>query len=266
MAETWQVKSQDKVHGPFTFAQLQKLVASGRLQRETPIRYGENSLWIAAESVSGLFAGKSKPTTDNSERSSAAVEEATIRSSTTDRWDAVPLPESAPDSGPTVEPVDLQVSWELDRRPRSQTRFLSTEPSSWLDIFEWRFERYLTPWIIRVTWLLILFSTGAWVLLSLAEAGYAVAVNRTVWEDLAGTQALKLQRDAPPKVDRQVIEFKPEQLGQKRIRAIGWALGSILGSAFALLYLRVLCEFLIVLFNIASRLQRMEQSMDRERP
>lgn len=55
MAKQWQIKHNDKVHGPVSDSQLRKLVSSGRINRKTPIRANENSIWMVAERVPGLF-------------------------------------------------------------------------------------------------------------------------------------------------------------------------------------------------------------------
>ena len=56
MAKQWEVKQNDKVLGPFTDSQLTKLVATGRVNRRTPIRADVNSIWIVAERIPGLFS------------------------------------------------------------------------------------------------------------------------------------------------------------------------------------------------------------------
>ena len=42
----------------------------------------------------------------------------------------------------------------------------STSP---LDIFDWRFKKYLTPWILRVSWLIVLLVAALWVLLAIVQ-------------------------------------------------------------------------------------------------
>lgn len=55
MTKQWQIKHNGKVHGPVSDSQLRKLVSSGRINRKTPIRANENSIWMVAERVPGLF-------------------------------------------------------------------------------------------------------------------------------------------------------------------------------------------------------------------
>lgn len=55
MANQWQIKQADKVLGPFSDSQLRQLVASGRVNRKTPIRGEENSIWMVAGRIPGLF-------------------------------------------------------------------------------------------------------------------------------------------------------------------------------------------------------------------
>lgn len=55
MANVWQFKSGDKVHGPFTDSQLDQLIRSGRVDPDTPVRPSDNSIWRKAGETDGLF-------------------------------------------------------------------------------------------------------------------------------------------------------------------------------------------------------------------
>lgn len=60
MAKQWQIKHNGKAKGPFSDSQLRKLVASGRIDRKTPVRASENAIWLVAERVPGLFPDESE--------------------------------------------------------------------------------------------------------------------------------------------------------------------------------------------------------------
>ena len=47
------------------------------------------------------------------------------------------------------------------------TKKLGKTPTSWLAIFDWRFEYYLTPWIIRFLWVAFLLLTAGLILLNI---------------------------------------------------------------------------------------------------
>ena len=64
MADEWQIKHRGKIIGPVTSSQLKKLVEAGKIKRKTAIRAAENSVWIVAECVQGLF--KDAPDADDS--------------------------------------------------------------------------------------------------------------------------------------------------------------------------------------------------------
>jgi Zn-dependent protease with chaperone function len=66
MARKWQVKQNDKILGPFSVSQMRKLVAKGHVNKKTPIRSAENSIWFMAGRFPELF-------TDESVTSSGAV-------------------------------------------------------------------------------------------------------------------------------------------------------------------------------------------------
>ncbi|HUQ69871.1 MAG TPA: GYF domain-containing protein, partial [Planctomycetaceae bacterium] len=60
MANEWQVKFSDTVHGPFSDSQLDQLIRSGRVDADTPVRPSENNVWRKASETTGLF-GNAKP-------------------------------------------------------------------------------------------------------------------------------------------------------------------------------------------------------------
>lgn len=55
MAKQWQIKHGNKTYGPFSDSQLRQLALSGRINAKTPVRADENSIWILADRIPGLF-------------------------------------------------------------------------------------------------------------------------------------------------------------------------------------------------------------------
>lgn len=264
MDDTWQIKSKNKIHGPFSFSQLLKLVASGRLKRETPIRSGENSIWVAAESVPGLFDAENQ--SDPADRQPPTLP----RDSLSAEWESIPLQQLLPGtSQPSGNAEEPQIPVEATSfRISHRTRFLSSEPKSLKDVFDWRFERYLTPWIVRFTWISILFIAGLAAIYGVTDAAYTLAFDASIVDHLSvlleGDEP-QFRRNAGQRERQFGVEFKPENLGKRRIAAIGELLARLTAIAFTLLYLRVLCEFVIVVFNIASSLRRLEELSEPDR-
>lgn len=60
---------------------------------------------------------------------------------------------------PRPTPRRSTFSAAVDRRFKPAT--------SLLDIFDWKFEKYLTPWIVRATWILCVGICALWIILGL---------------------------------------------------------------------------------------------------
>ncbi|WLD15230.1 GYF domain-containing protein [Planctellipticum variicoloris] len=71
MANEWQVKIGNRIHGPFTDEQLHQLVRSGRVDVDTPIRPAANKVWKRAGETEGLFGAVDPSAAEHA----AAVEE-----------------------------------------------------------------------------------------------------------------------------------------------------------------------------------------------
>jgi len=124
------------------------------------------------------------------------------------------------------------------------------ESNSPLDLFDWKFEKYLTPWIVRFTWLAVLALTSLWLTLVLIS-----------------TVASFMPVEAPrrPSMD---FEFRSPQ---DVIPGNAWLWSAIfrivgVGTAVAftilwLLWVRVLLESAIVIFNIAKTLASIDEKV-----
>lgn len=198
---------------------------------------------------------------------------------------------------------------EMPRRTSFPSAFPKGPPSNFIDFFDFRFKRYLTPWIVRHVWL------WGFCLLAL---GVAVQVARDVYKSLPTREVVRLHvpyeaqlrknlldrllrkttpdtttdpktefspvRSLPEpevstrkpkqqknweeeygkmsprqlKAERQSLEEKFPETGE---RWTSWstfylatAAAAILGTILTLVVLRVCCEVLIVVFNIATTL------------
>lgn len=55
MATPWFIRGNGKVYGPLDSAQLQQLVAQGKIDQTTEVAQNQNGPWVAASKVKGLF-------------------------------------------------------------------------------------------------------------------------------------------------------------------------------------------------------------------
>lgn len=67
MANQWQIRQGQAIHGPFTDTQLRQLFQAGRINAETSVRNGENAVWQKAGAVSELSNGS--PSSDGASES-----------------------------------------------------------------------------------------------------------------------------------------------------------------------------------------------------
>ena len=254
MSERWQVKSRENVLGPYTMEQLRKLADAGRLKRNTPVRADGHTMWLLAETVAGLFEAGDLASVSGENRlhpdESAFLLSESASSSRHDD----------PVRQPIVPPV-VQVA-----RPKRTPRLLAEEPRSWWDLFDWRFERYLTPWIIRGTWMLILWLAFCGLTWQAVDSGYAIVFNSTISADWRAREAKRPPVVRPPgnQNHQPGLALEPERLGETRLNAIGWMIATAVGTLLTLLYTRVFFEFLIVQFNIAGSLQRFMPPEERD--
>lgn len=129
------------------------------------------------------------------------------------------------------------------------SQFVSS--TSLLDIFDWRFKKYLTPWILRATWLIVLLVAALWVLYQsfsfmgawLPEMGWDTGVAN----DFAGRPQREVSREP-------VLPFWFQLRAMKSLLAVT----KIAATAIVMLWIRVAFEVAIVLFNIATALTAIE--------
>ncbi|MGH7135993.1 MAG: DUF4282 domain-containing protein [Pirellulales bacterium] len=116
-------------------------------------------------------------------------------------------------------------------------------------LFDLRFERYLTPWIIRSSWILILALAAFSLLGAGLHAFGSAAPAKPSFPSVSPTDPIfdpsSMPAEPPFGVD----------LALRLTRAAVWCLATVL----AVLYLRVICEVFIVVFNIATSLKTIER-------
>ena len=73
MAADWYIKTSTKEVGPLTSQQLLQIARAGRLTPSSYVRQGENTNWVLAEKVKGLFGGPSTSTNPHANAPQHAV-------------------------------------------------------------------------------------------------------------------------------------------------------------------------------------------------
>ncbi len=133
-------------------------------------------------------------------------------------------------------------------------RLTKSERFSLWHFLDWKFEHYLTPWIIRTYWLL-----------SLVAAALSLAI-------LAITLIVSLLPESPRQertVEHKLINpFQPDSqqtASEAATKFLYFALKTI-GVVASLLFVRVFCETLIVIFNIAGSARAIENALASKSP
>ena len=166
-----------------------------------------------------------------------------------------PPPPPAPPGDVELAADDLSVLAKIGDNARS--RFSQTiqrrfQPAtSWLDLFDWRFEKYLTPWIVRLTWIFCL-----------AVAIFLIGVI-IVWPFLSNVDLKPNNASSNAQHDNLELRFDDPVWLQDRI---GYAFVRVMvfsNVVFALLWIRVILEMVIVLFNIATTLTTIDDRIEK---
>ena len=129
--------------------------------------------------------------------------------------------------------------------------------NSILDIFDWRFKKYLTPWILRVTWLIVLFVAALWVIYQLF-CFVGAWLPEVRWDTGGGGAdfADQMRRQREPAAEPMLPIWFVARLFNSF-----WAITQIALTAIVMLWIRVAFEVAIVLFNIATTLTGIENEI-----
>lgn len=118
--------------------------------------------------------------------------------------------------------------------------------NSLLDIFDFRFEKFVTPIIIRITWIMVVAAT---VLFAIWSA-YELVASELPVEKVE--PKMQLEWRLPKGVD---VSGGAVRVGAKVFGYVMW----VIVLALLLLWIRVSLEMTIVAFNIATSLQSIDR-------
>ena len=160
-----------------------------------------------------------------------------------------PPPHSSPPppfAGESIPPMVKPAPTSPRRKSRSAV--------TWLDLFDWRLEKYLTPWIIRVTWMLTLL----WGISCVCLIGLGAVM---AWLPEPAQQETTFRR-GNTEFRQQPAEFVlpdvPDWLDYRIARSVV-AVTAIFVVIIAVLWTRVVLELVMVFFNMASSLNSIDQ-------
>jgi hypothetical protein len=124
-------------------------------------------------------------------------------------------------------------------------------PTSFWDIFDFKFEKYLTPWIIRATWICVCaLSAVSLLVLVITMIADSVTVERN--HSVVG------QESTQPKDSDIQWSFADNQFTGTAKR-IGIVVIQVVATILGLLWIRVILETEIVIFNIATSIASIDR-------
>ena len=238
----------DDVTGPVTDSQLKQLASAGTISESWEISRSQDGPWLNVGKVKGL--NLKRATTEAAKGPGVASEQEVEMRQPGRGKQQLATATSTAAAQPASElaaAVIGSVRSQFDAVRRSN--FATSE--SLVDILDWRFRKYLTPWILRVTWVIVLVLAPLWILLLLVQI-VGIWLPDLQWTADAGSQAAdQLRRET---LREPVLPW----WFQMRVAATVWQISRIAGTAVAILWVRVVLELAIVLFNIATTLTTIE--------
>lgn len=135
---------------------------------------------------------------------------------------------------------------------RSAAQRTFQESKSPLDLLDWKFEKYLTPWIVRITWIAVLVIATLW----LFFVGISLVLS-LLPEIAASSPQMPSPRYSPTPRFETGLTDSPWLW--RMVARIFVAVTSFVSTIIGLLWIRVLLEGAIVIFNIAKTLASIDE-------
>jgi hypothetical protein len=247
MASAWFIKSEGQEFGPFPFEKLRQFVSEGRIVPETLLRRADSPQWVAASTVPNLPLPASPPP------------ELLRTVSPLPHAPTPPCPPPAPPSisdpiesatAPSQADESLSFLKAAGRLPAGLKRVSSPSRFGILDLLDPGFKRYYTPVLVKAFWVLCLVGAALSIVLS--------AVGTFTPELTAGAGL------SHPSFGDGIVRSRHEPSAfvsfatGTGLKIVLWALGATFTLA-GLVLLRIVCEFFIVIFKIASSLDSLDE-------
>jgi len=256
MPNEWFYARDDQQVGPVSFDQLRQLVTTGGVRPSDHIWKEGLAAWLPASQVPGLFA-----------TAASAVGRAAPSAATPGAYSQNPVANASnplagvPPMGHSPVGIVVNVGGVASNLVRSRRPGGLSIWRSVLWAIDWKFERYLTPWLIRVLWVLVLI---------VAFLQFLRVTTNAVLLAFDSTSAAEATKTAP-------WEFQGEGGSNRRgprstSSEPGFAFRATMGvfivltyvaqAAIAIVTLRIIFETLVVLFNMAKTLKTIEGKLD----
>jgi len=151
-------------------------------------------------------------------------------------------------SSSNIPPVPPPLVVVSPGQPSSYRRHVNrggmTMATSLFDIFDFKFEKYVTPIIVKVTWVLVVVIAGLWI--TAATVGIIASMPQKGFGEIrgsAGYGAMPLRE-----IKDSTVSLEVRLLFMRAFMFVVTIISTVIG----LLWARVALEAMIVLFNIAN--------------
>ena len=141
-------------------------------------------------------------------------------------------------------------SMDSDAAP-GPTRLATVDRLSVRDIFDFRFEKYLTPWIIRGYWILALVFAVLYLVIATVDNVIDMMPGSQPKPGIAAKMPIDLGIDLPGVTREKTL--------WSRFTGFLWKWKYLVGTPVAVTLVRIWCEMAIVLFNISNSLKVIER-------
>jgi hypothetical protein len=171
-------------------------------------------------------------------------------------------PPASPPPLPTFQPVADSPGPAVAPRTRPRRPF-NDQATSLLDLFDLSFTRYVTPLIVKITWVLALTLGAVWLVVIVLGL---IASSLPVAEQSEPTRSTRPSRPQPQ------FEFRPPEIAE-RVGDASFAVAfrivllitQVIGVILFLLWVRVGLEAVIVVFHMAASLRSIDDKTPRPR-
>jgi hypothetical protein len=174
---------------------------------------------------------------------------------------AAPGPEPKPFEPPAPPPMPDYRSPQpaaAAELPSASSSVRREPPATLWDLFDFSFNRYVTPLIVKITWVLTLVLASIWLLL------IAVALVMDLMPD--SQDSTRMQR-SPQFSRRFEPQFNPRSQLSERVDYAWWRglvrviilVTQLTGAILFVLWMRVVLESVIVVFNMAASLRSIDR-------
>lgn len=152
-----------------------------------------------------------------------------------------------------------QPEFSRSRRPKARERFIERfRPSSnLLNIFDISFKHYVTPIIIRISWIIVLGMAALFLLMQLLSLFDDIATG-LAQSDGQRTERSTSVDDESPFSRLGGRESRKESKFTAALSNLFWRAVKVVAVILSVLWSRVTLEMFIVVFNIATTLHRIE--------